>query len=74
MVRPTIGILAGMGPSSTGPFIDLVMEECRTQYGAYDDIDFPKVVIVSQPAPFYHDRELDHDAVEAATLEGLRNL
>jgi aspartate racemase len=74
-VNPAIiGILAGMGPSSTGPFIDLVVAECRNRYGARDDADFPKMVIVSQPAPFHHDREIDHDAVEAATVEGLRHL
>jgi aspartate racemase len=71
---PIIGILAGMGPSSTGPFIDLVVAECRRQYGARDDGDFPKMVIISQPAPFHHDREIDHAAVEAATVEGLRHL
>ncbi len=74
MHRPTLGILAGMGPASTGPFIELVVAECRTQYGAHDDVDFPKMVIVSQPAPFFHDRDVDHDAVEAATIEGLRHL
>lgn len=72
--KPVIGILAGMGPSSTAPFIDLLMTECRRQYGAQDDIDFPKMLICSQPAPFFHDRELDHDAVEAATIEGLQYL
>ncbi|MEV8097722.1 aspartate/glutamate racemase family protein [Kitasatospora sp. NPDC085879] len=74
MNRPTIGILAGMGPSSTGPFVDLVVAECRARYGARDDIDFPKMVILSQPAPFYHDREMDSAAVEAATVEGLQHL
>lgn len=34
-----IGILAGMGPRSTAPFIDLVVNECQLQYGAkYDGI------------------------------------
>lgn len=74
MNQPTIGILAGMGPASTGPFVDLVVAECRSQYGARDDIDFPKMVIISQPAPFFHDREMNHDAVEAATIEGLQHL
>jgi aspartate racemase len=71
---PTIGILAGMGPASTGPFVDLVVAECRRQYGARDDIDFPKMLILSQPAPFFHDRPVDHDAVAAATIEGLCDL
>jgi aspartate racemase len=56
----TIGILAGMGPTSTAPFIELMIEECRRQYGARDDIDFPRMLICSQPAAFCHDRPLDH--------------
>lgn len=34
-----------MGPRSTAPFIDLVITECQTQYGARDDIDFPRMMI-----------------------------
>jgi len=72
--KPTIGILAGMGPRSTGPFLDLVVTACQEMYGAWHDIDFPKMLICSQPAPFYEDRPIDHAALEAATLEGLKHL
>ena len=71
---PTIGILAGMGPRSTAPFIDLVVTECQTRYGARDDIDFPRMMICSQPAPFYEDRPVDHPALEAAIRDGLAHL
>lgn len=74
MEKPSIGILAGMGPRSTGPFIDMVVTECQRQYGARDDIDFPKMMICSQPAPFYEDRPVDHAAMEDAILTGLRDL
>jgi aspartate racemase len=74
MKKPTIGILAGMGPRSTAPFIDMVVSECQSQYGARDDIDFPKMMICSQPAPFYEDRPIDHDALEAAIRSGLQHL
>lgn len=74
MGQPLIGILAGMGPRSTGPFIDLVVTECQHQYGARDDIDFPKMMICSQPAPFYEDRPTDHVVLEAAIREGLQHL
>lgn len=74
MPKPIIGILAGMGPASTGPFLDMVVSACRSQYGAHYDNDFPKMMICSQPAPFYHDRDMDHRAVEAATIEGLQDL
>lgn len=71
---PLLGILAGMGPRSTGPFLDLVVDACQSQYGARHDIDFPKMMVCSQPAPFYEDRPVDHAALEAATLEGLLDL
>ena len=44
-----IGILAGMGPKSTGPFIDTVVAECQTIYGAKHDMDFPYMMIYSSP-------------------------
>lgn len=74
MTSATIGILAGMGPRSTAPFIDLVVTECQRQYGARHDIDFPKMLICSQPAPFYEDRPIDHPALEAAIRGGLQHL
>lgn len=63
-----------MGPRSTAPFIDLVVTECQNQYGARDDIDFPRMLICAQPAPFYEDRPVDHAALEAAILDGLHTL
>lgn len=74
MEKSSIGILAGMGPHSTGPFIDMVVRECQRQYGARDDIEFPKMMICSQPAPFYEDRPVDHAALEEAIREGLQDL
>ena len=71
---PIIGILAGMGPRSTAPFIDLIVTQCQEVYGARHDIDFPKMLICSQPAPFYEDRPIDHVALEAAVREGLQHL
>lgn len=63
-----------MGPRSTGPFLDLVVSACQEIYGARHDVDFPKMLICSQPAPFYEDRPIDHAALEAATLDGLKHL
>jgi aspartate racemase len=71
---PLIGILGGMGPFSTGTFLDLVAAACSRLHGARHDIDFPRMLVCSQPAPFYPDREPDHEAIEAATLEGLLTL
>lgn len=74
MKRGTIGILAGMGPKSTAPFIDLVVEECRHAYGARDDMDFPHMLIYSLPTPFYADRTPDRAAMVKALRNGLGRL
>ncbi len=74
MHQPTIGILAGMGPRSTAPFLDLVITECQNQYGAKNDIDFPTMMICSLPAPFYPDRPTDHRAMESTIRAGLQDL
>ncbi|KAA2400036.1 amino acid racemase [Bacillus cereus] len=69
-----IGILAGMGPKSTGPFVDTVVAECQTIYGAKHDIDFPYMMIYSCPTPFYMDRPIDHEAMKKAIIEGAQKL
>lgn len=71
---PKIGVLAGMGPRSTAPFIDLLVTECQRQYGARHDVDFPPMLIYSLPTPFYLDRPLDHEAVARSIEAGLRDL
>lgn len=70
----TIGILAGMGPRSTGPFVDLVVTECQKQYGARHVEDFPHMLIYSLPAPFYMDRPVDHERARAVVVGGLQRL
>ena len=75
MKRPRlIGVLAGMGPRSTAPFVDMLVDECQRQYGARYDIDFPPMLIYALPTPFYVDRPIDHAALEAAIGAGLRKL
>jgi len=69
-----IGILAGMGPRSTAPFINLVIDECQRQYGAKEDIDFPKIMIYSLPTPFYAHLPVDHAAMTKTLCEGLKTL
>ena len=69
-----IGILAGMGPRSTAPFVDMVVDECQRQYGARYDIDFPPMLIYALPTPFYVDRPIDHAALEAVIIAGLHKL
>lgn len=63
-----------MGPRSTAPFVDLVIDECKAQSGACFDIDFPQILILSQPTPFYLDRPIDHGDLKQSILQGLRKL
>ncbi|WP_242256915.1 aspartate/glutamate racemase family protein [Bacillus cereus group sp. BfR-BA-01379] len=69
-----IGILAGMGPKSTGSFVDTVVAKCQTIYGAKHDMDFPHMMIYSCPTPFYMDRSIDHEAMKKAIIEGAQKL
>jgi aspartate racemase len=73
-MKELIGILAGMGPRSTAPFVDLVIDECQRQYGAREDDEFPPMMISSLPTPLYLDRPIDHGALRAAIVAGLRKL
>lgn len=70
----TIGILAGMGPRSTSPFIDLIIDECQILYGAKYDEDFPKIMIYSLPTPFYIDRPINHELMKKTIIDGLKKL
>ncbi|MCI4139739.1 amino-acid racemase, partial [Bacillus vallismortis] len=64
-----IGILAGMGPKSTSPFIDTVIDYCQKLYGASHDIDFPHMMMYSCPTPFYTDRPIDHEEMKRAIID-----
>ncbi|WP_026196716.1 aspartate/glutamate racemase family protein [Fangia hongkongensis] len=69
-----IGILAGMGPFSTAPFIDRLMKSWQEHFNAHYDIDFPHVLIYSLPTPFYLDREVDHLVLERSIITGALKL
>ncbi len=70
----TIGVLAGMGPRSTAPFIDMLVSTCQSLYGAKDDMDFPKMHIISLPTPFYPGRDLDDTKMILALQSGITDL
>lgn len=69
-----IGILAGMGPKSTGPFVDQVVSAFQRITDAKNDIDFPPMMIYSLPTPFYIDRPIDHALMEKTICKGLQKL
>ena len=75
MKKPTIiGILGGMGPKSTAPFLNMVIEQCEQQYGAKNDIDFPHIIIYSLPTPFYIGKPINHSKLKEVVLNGLKKL
>jgi aspartate racemase len=50
--RARLGILAGMGPWSTAPFLTRLLERCRERFGAVEDGDFPHLDLMSLPTPY----------------------
>ena len=70
----SIGVLAGMGPRSTAPFIDMLVTDCQTVYGARYDMDFPKMHIISLPTPFWPGEKIDDEAMVAALKQGMDEL
>ncbi|WMM25465.1 amino acid racemase [Tissierella sp. MB52-C2] len=73
-MKKSIGILAGMGPRSTSPFLESVLDQCQIQYGAKHDIDYPHIMIYSLPTPFYLDRPIDHKLMRETIIEGIQHL
>lgn len=74
MSEKLIGILAGMGPRSTAPFVDLIIDECQSQYEAKYDDEFPKMMIYSLPTPFYINQPINHELMKKTIIEGLQKL
>ena len=72
--KKIIGILAGMGPRSTAPFLERVIDECQRQYGAQNDIDFPHILIYSLPTPFFVNKPIDHKEMRNALFHGIKKL
>jgi aspartate racemase len=70
----TIGILAGMGPKSTGFFVDLVVSQSQYICKAKNDMDFPPMIIYSLPTPFYVNKPIDHDLMEKTICQGMKKL
>lgn len=74
MPKVIIGALVGMGPNSTAPFYDSVMNYARNLYGAKNDIDFPEVVMISLPTPFIPGKELDDQQMISILTEAITKL
>lgn len=73
-MQKTIGILAGMGPRSTAPFLELVLDECQERYSPKYDDEFPAMMIYSLPTPFYLDKPMNQSALREAVCAGAKRL
>ena len=50
-ISPTIGLVSGLGLCATGALLDRIAEECRLQYGARHDNDFPRMLVAIESVP-----------------------
>lgn len=66
-----IGALVGMGPNSTSTFYNCVMDYAREMLGAKFDIDFPEIVLVSLPTPFFPDRQINDEEMKSSLARGI---
>ena len=67
-----IGILAGMGPRSTAPFVDRMIDLCQSKYNAVLDDEFPPMMIHSCPTPYRIKGDLDDSAMIQSILSGIK--
>ncbi|VGH46765.1 Uncharacterised protein [Klebsiella pneumoniae] len=70
----SLGILAGMGPRSTAPFIDMLVTDCQVVCGAKYDMDFPEMHIISLPTPFWPGKKINCSEMIAALQHGIAEL
>jgi amino-acid racemase len=70
----TIGILGGMGPSSTPHFLDQIYAECRVQLGCLEDEDFPHIILYSLPTPYGDGISINHEAMRNAIRGGIARI
>ncbi len=69
-----IGILAGMGPKSTSPFLDSIINYCQELYGAKWDIEFPRILIYSLPTPFHPQKKTNPTEMKESLFSGIDSL
>jgi aspartate racemase len=50
-ISPTIGLVSSLGLRLTGGLLDLLAEECRMQYGARHEGDFPRMLVAMEAIP-----------------------
>ena len=67
----TLGILGGMGPAATVNFLRLLVAEFNA-FGIYDDVDFPRMLMLSLPLEEWdHRGAIDKATVREQVLSGI---
>ena len=68
---PKIGALVGMGPNSTAPFYNALIQYARQFDNAQQDQDFPEIVMISIPMPFTINHGTDYHTVMTKLQHGI---
>lgn len=71
----TIGILGGIGPSASANMYVRIVEYMQTHYGAWDDEDFPKVMVYSTALSGFDEYGIaDKELVAADLVQAVKKL
>lgn len=71
----TIGILGGIGPSASANMYVRIIEYMQQHYNAWDDADFPKVMVHSTSLSGFDEYGIaDEDLVVADLIQGVKKL
>lgn len=71
----TIGILGGIGPSASASMYSRVISYMQSHYGAWDDNDFPKVMVYSTALEGFDESGIaDPDLVEKSLVDAAKKL
>lgn len=71
----TIGILGGIGPSASASMYMRIIEYMQKNYGAWDDADFPKVMVYSTSLSGFNEYGIaDKELVAADLVQAVKKL
>ena len=74
MGKKIIGVLGGMSPEATVNFYQELIKQCRKQYGAEYDKDFPEIFIYNLPIPNIFEQVGSSKKVLKILVNGIKKL
>ena len=69
-----IGILGGMGPEATAKLYDLLVKIAQDEYQAFENDDFPEMIIYSIPVPDFINSQKNKKIVKRMLISRIRAL